>query len=51
MTSMLDALTQATIWKSVLETAAERNIGMLVISHDAALLDRICSRTVNAFSA
>jgi peptide/nickel transport system ATP-binding protein len=51
MTSMLDALTQATIWKSVLETAAERNIGMLVISHDAALLDRICSRTDNAFSA
>nr|WP_027178249.1 ATP-binding cassette domain-containing protein [Maridesulfovibrio bastinii] len=49
MTSMLDPLTQASIWKTVLETAAERNLGLLIISHDTALLDRLCHRKVEAF--
>lgn len=47
MTSMLDALTQASIWKAVLDIAEARNIGLLVISHNNALLDRICQRTFN----
>jgi peptide/nickel transport system ATP-binding protein len=50
MTSMLDALTQASIWKAVLDIAEARNIGLLVISHDNALLDRICQRTFTYFS-
>lgn len=49
MTSMLDALTQADIWKVVLQTARERNFGLLVISHDKALLSRLCHRTVSGF--
>lgn len=49
MTSMLDALTQASIWKTVLEIADDRHIGLLVISHDATLLDKICQRKVEAF--
>ena len=49
MTSMLDALTQASIWKAVLEIAEARGIGMLVIGHDHALLDRICQRKVAFF--
>ena len=49
MTSMLDALTQASIWKVVLDLAEARNIGLLVISHDNALLDRICHRTFTFF--
>lgn len=44
MTSMLDAITQAQIWNVVLQRAKAHNMGMLVISHDAALLERICSR-------
>ncbi|MGE4504403.1 MAG: ABC transporter ATP-binding protein [Desulfovibrionaceae bacterium] len=51
MTSMLDALTQASIWKTVLEIADARNIGMLVISHDTALLERVCERTMPYFES
>jgi peptide/nickel transport system ATP-binding protein len=46
MTSMLDALTQAHIWQVVLEVVRERNIGLIVISHDKHLVDRICNRVV-----
>lgn len=46
MTAMLDAITQALIWQAVLATARERNLGLLVISHQPALLRRLCSRVV-----
>lgn len=46
MTTMLDAVTQAQIWNVVLEIARRRNLGVLVISHDRALVDRLCSRVV-----
>jgi peptide/nickel transport system ATP-binding protein len=49
MTSMLDALTQATIWEAVLQIAAERDLGLLVVSHDEALIDRLCHRTIRLF--
>lgn len=49
ITSMLDALTQASIWKAVLNIAASRDIGLLVISHDNTLLGRICQRTFTYF--
>ncbi|CAM4394121.1 ABC transporter ATP-binding protein [Paenibacillus tarimensis] len=44
MTAMLDAVTQVQIWHAMLELARERNIGMLIISHDPGLLKRICHR-------
>ena len=44
MTSMLDAVTQAQIWHVILDFARRQNVGLLVISHEAALLDRICDR-------
>lgn len=46
MTSMLDALTQASIWKAVLGIARERALGLLVITHDEPLIARLCDRTV-----
>lgn len=46
MTAMLDAISQAQIWQAVLATARERNLGLLVISHQPALLRRLCSRVV-----
>ena len=49
MTSMLDALTQADIWKVVLQEARDRELGLLVITHDQALLSRLCTRTVSYF--
>jgi ABC-type dipeptide/oligopeptide/nickel transport system ATPase subunit len=49
MTSMLDALTQAMIWKAVLNIAKKRNLGLLVISHDSALISSLCRRTLDYF--
>ncbi|WP_138752061.1 ABC transporter ATP-binding protein [Paenibacillus sinopodophylli] len=46
MTTMLDAVTQAQIWHTVLHHASVRQIGLLVISHDHALVSRICTRTL-----
>lgn len=44
MTAMLDAQTQARIWKAVLSHCLRRNIGIVAISHNRPLLDRICDR-------
>jgi len=47
MTAMLDANTQALIWHMVLDYVRSHNIGLLVISHDAALVKRVCNRAIN----
>jgi ABC-type dipeptide/oligopeptide/nickel transport system ATPase subunit len=49
MTSMLDALTQAHIWRIILDIARIRRLGLLVISHDTTLITRLCSRNINYF--
>lgn len=50
MTTMLDAITQAQIWQVVLDMAEKRNMGILVISHEAPLLNRLCSRIIDISS-
>jgi len=47
MTTMLDANTQAQIWRVLLEVATQRQLGMLVISHDRPLLERVCTRIID----
>lgn len=47
MTTMLDAITQAQIWNVVLDYVKKNNIGLIVISHEKALIDRVCDRVVN----
>lgn len=47
MTTMLDAITQAQIWKVVLDYTKKNDIGVVVISHEKALVDKICDRVVN----
>ena len=47
MTTMLDAITQAQIWNVVLDYAKKHNIGVIVISHEKALVDKICDRVVD----
>lgn len=42
VTSMLDAYTQAMIWRALLHWSDSHNLGMLIISHDNALLKRVC---------
>ncbi len=44
-TAMLDLVTQAQIWDFLLREAASRDLGLLVVSHSAALLERVCTRT------
>ncbi len=47
MTVMLDAVTQAEIWRALLAVAARRGIGVLAISHDELLLGIICDRILS----
>ena len=46
MTTMLDAITQAQIWRVVLDVARRRNLGVLVISHEQSLIKRLCGKVV-----
>jgi len=46
MTAMLDALTQAFLWKAVTEHCREHRVSIVVISHDEALMGRLCDRVL-----
>ena len=48
MTAMLDANTQALIWQVVLEFARQYAVGIIAISHNQPLLQRICQREPSA---
>ncbi|WP_367110801.1 ABC transporter ATP-binding protein [uncultured Psychrobacter sp.] len=47
MTTMLDAITQAQIWQAVLEKFEHSDVGILIVSHDAALINRLCHRVID----
>jgi peptide/nickel transport system ATP-binding protein len=47
MTTMLDAITQAQIWQAVLEIAKKRELGIIVVSHEPALMKRLCHRIIS----
>lgn len=47
MTTMLDAITAAQIWKTVLQRVHEQQLGLLVISHEMPLLQQTCDRIVS----
>nr|WP_245976825.1 ATP-binding cassette domain-containing protein [Oceanobacillus arenosus] len=47
ITTMLDAITQANLWKTIVNHARTRNVGVLVISHDGKLLNKVCDRIIN----
>lgn len=46
MTTMLDAITQAQIWQSVLKWAERNQTSILVISHEQQLVKRLCSKVI-----
>ncbi|PAD67966.1 ABC transporter ATP-binding protein [Bacillus sp. 7586-K] len=46
MTAMLDAITQAQIWHALQNIARERKMGILVVSHEQPLIQRLCDRVV-----
>ncbi len=47
MTTMLDAITQASIWHVIVDICRERGIGLLAVTHNHALADRICDRIID----
>jgi peptide/nickel transport system ATP-binding protein len=47
ITTMLDALTQARIWNFLLRFAAERQIGILLITHSRPLAEKTCTRIID----
>lgn len=47
ITTMLDVITQAQIWQVVLETAKDNNYGMVVVTHNMALANQVCTRIID----
>ncbi len=46
-TSMLDAITQAEIWRALIGCADARGMGLVVVSHSPALISRVATRCVD----
>ena len=42
--AMLDLVTQARLWRFLLDQGENRGLGMMIVSHDTALLERVCTR-------
>ena len=47
ISTMLDVITQAQIWNVVLEEAKKRNMGIIAVTHNKHLAERIATRTVD----
>lgn len=47
ISAMLDLVTQAQLWQFLLEEAQARDIGLVIVSHNSALLDHLCTRIVS----
>ncbi len=47
ISTMLDALTQAQLWRFLLGQAKERELGMIVVSHSETLLEHVATRVVD----
>ncbi len=47
ISTMLDVITQAQIWNVVLREAEKRNMGLIAVTHNRNLAERVCSRTVD----
>ena len=46
ISAMLDLVTQAQIWDFLIREADRRKLGLLVVSHNDALLEKVCTRIV-----
>jgi peptide/nickel transport system ATP-binding protein len=47
ITTMLDVISQAQIWNLILNIIKKRNIGLLGITHNMHLAQRVCTRIIN----
>ncbi|HIF9230198.1 TPA: ATP-binding cassette domain-containing protein [Photobacterium damselae] len=46
ITAQLDSITQQQLWQTVIQEVKARNIGLLIISHQEALLKKLCDRII-----
>ena len=47
ISTMLDLITQSQIWHFLIEETQRRGIGMIVVSHDSELVEKVCTRVVS----
>lgn len=47
ISTMLDVITQAQIWRVVLAEAEKRNMGIIAVTHNNHLAERIATRTID----
>lgn len=46
ITTMLDVITQAQIWELILQVAEKRQLGLVVVTHNMALAEKVCHQIV-----
>ncbi len=47
MSTMLDAITQAQVWRCLLAESERRDLGLVAVTHNPALAERVCTRVVD----
>lgn len=47
ISAMLDVITQAQIWDYLLQIVTQRKMGLVVVTHNQALAERICTRIID----
>lgn len=47
ISTMLDLITQSQIWNFLLKEVEQRRIGLIAVSHNQALLEKVCTRQVH----
>ncbi len=47
MSTMLDVITQAQIWELLVRIVAERHMGLIVVTHNEALAEKVCTRIIS----
>ena len=47
ISTMLDVITQAQIWQVLMEESQKRELGLLVITHNITLAERVCTRIID----
>jgi peptide/nickel transport system ATP-binding protein len=47
ISTMLDAITQAQVWRFLLAEVERRNLGLIVVTHNSTLASRVCSQVHN----
>jgi peptide/nickel transport system ATP-binding protein len=47
ISTMLDVITQAQLWRWIMTVAEQRGMGVLVVTHNRALSERLCERVIS----